>query len=63
MFRSIDSNSAKGFPKDPRAATMKVTVIYHLAMLYLLGFSILILNNSSTLANRILFVERMCLLT
>ncbi|CAD6211717.1 unnamed protein product [Miscanthus lutarioriparius] len=23
VFRSIDSNSAKGFPKDPRAATMK----------------------------------------
>uniref|UniRef100_A0A452YNY0 phospholipase D n=1 Tax=Aegilops tauschii subsp. strangulata TaxID=200361 RepID=A0A452YNY0_AEGTS len=25
VFRSIDSNSAKGFPKDPRVATMKVT--------------------------------------
>lgn len=24
IFRSIDSNSVKGFPKDPKEATMKV---------------------------------------
>jgi len=46
VFRSIDSNSAKGFPKDPRAATMKVTASYHLAMLYSVCFAILLLINT-----------------
>lgn len=27
IFRSIDSNSVKGFPKDPKEATMKVRKI------------------------------------
>ncbi|KAM0003171.1 putative phospholipase D [Helianthus debilis subsp. tardiflorus] len=30
IFRSIDSNSAKGFPKDPKEATAKVTKWYYI---------------------------------
>lgn len=28
IFRSIDSNSVKGFPKDPKEATMKVRKMF-----------------------------------
>jgi len=32
IFRSIDSNSVKGFPKDPREATSKVTEMHYITV-------------------------------
>lgn len=59
IFRSIDSNSVKGFPKDPREATSKVNVLDYTHVDTYAVLHCLYLIQTFSLISRILFVGKM----
>lgn len=59
IFRSIDSNSVKGFPKDPREATSKVNALDYTYVDHICSASLFDSIQTFALINRILFVGKM----